>query len=464
MKIAVPTVDWSPSRITWVSLALTICIAAAIGVSGTALVLRYLQERLTAHGIEHNQEFAAAVSRLLHSTLAQATDRDDLSGRLQGELKRYQGMGYRIFLVDKRSHSLIADSEHLGRLPAALEETWLDEATSLDGHALDWASFTGAARHVNPDGGVHLLWLTQGDGGGLAATQRLLGVSRDEKMLHDFMGELRLQLDALLILTYALIALLGYFAVRGLGRAYERRLEAEVAARTRELEDAHGKMLSEARLVAIGRTAAMLTHEMRNPLASIKLALSGLSGSAGLGARELRRVRLVLGEVDRLNGLLSETLDYARPVKLSDAPLSLDRLIDEVLQLEEPLFREKELRIQRTKGSEGTRMRLDEAQMRQVLLNLLRNAAEASPAGGEVRIETRRESESLVLEMVNTGGPLDAETLHRAFEPFYTTKPKGTGLGLGLVKRVIEEHGGTVILVGEAPRTRLIVRLPISPV
>jgi signal transduction histidine kinase len=101
--------------------------------------------------------------------------------------------------------------------------------------------------------------------------------------------------------------------------------------------------------------------------------------------------------------------------------------------------------------------------MHQVLLNLVKNAVEASPPGGLIRISLARERDDLVLEITNAGDLLSPETLQRAFEPFYTTKPKGTGLGLGLVKRVVEEHGGTVVLSSDPMLgNRLTLRLPLQ--
>lgn len=101
--------------------------------------------------------------------------------------------------------------------------------------------------------------------------------------------------------------------------------------------------------------------------------------------------------------------------------------------------------------------------MHQVLLNLVKNAVEASPQGGKVGVSLQRKGSELVLEMNNDGEPISAEILQRAFEPFFTTKPKGTGLGLGLVKRVVEEHGGTVALSSNPELgTRVTLRLPFK--
>ena len=102
--------------------------------------------------------------------------------------------------------------------------------------------------------------------------------------------------------------------------------------------------------------------------------------------------------------------------------------------------------------------------MHQVVLNLLKNAVEASEQGGEIRVSLERQGQALVLDMENGGTPLSEETQKRAFEPFFSTKPKGTGLGLGLAKRVAEEHGGTIELSnGGATGTRVTLRLPCEP-
>jgi signal transduction histidine kinase len=173
----------------------------------------------------------------------------------------------------------------------------------------------------------------------------VIGVASDPTTLTSFLGDLHWHLDGVMLLTYLLIGTLGLFAVRGIGRAYERRLESEVRERTEAMESAHAQMLQRERLATIGQTASVLAHEMRNPLASIKLALSDVQDSDRLSEREHRRVELVSGEVGRLDNLLSQTLDYVRPIRLVSDPVLLEDVLTQVLHHEEPWLATHEVRI-----------------------------------------------------------------------------------------------------------------------
>lgn len=462
MKIGARTLRWTPATVSWLSFVIMGLVVAGVGLTGTAHVVGYLHERLTAHGVGHNREIAEHLAPLLVPTLGSVTE--PTPEALQRAVATYGVFGYRVFVVDRQQRLLVADSQSGPALPVSLEASWLGDATGRNDGRAPLSREEGTATAIGEDDHPMLIWFedmgaAEGQGG-----RWLLGVASDQKTLAEFLGDLHWHLDGVMLLTYLLIAVLGYFSMRGIGRVYERNLEAQVRERTLALQAVHEEMLNRTRLATIGQTASVLTHEMRNPLASIKLVLSGLKSAETIPERERRRVGLVLGEVDRLDDLLSETLDYVRPVRLSDRPLVLDELLSQVLKQQMPLLEAKGIRLNRKASAGDSAIRMDEAQMHQVLLNLLKNAVEASPQGGEIRLSLQHQEGTLVLDLENGGDPLSEETEKRAFEPFYSTKPKGTGLGLGLAKRVVEEHGGTIELSsGAATGTRVTLRIPCEP-
>lgn len=455
--------QWSPTSVSWLSFVIMGLVVAGVGLTGTAHVIDYLHERLTAHGIEHNREIAERIHTLLSVDVG---DDQDLSpDALRKMVATYGAFGFRVLLIDRTNNTLFSDSHSDRVIPVEISRSWLADIVRLDGLGRSFPLTEGAGRATADDGHPMLIWLENVDigEGDDAAGRWLLGVASDQKNLTEFLGELHWHLDGVMLLTYVLIAFLGYFSMRSIGRAYERKLEAQVRERTLALGAAHEEVLAKTRLATIGQTAAVLAHEMRNPLASIKLALAALKRADSIPERVHRRVDLVLGEVDRLDGLLSETLDYVRPIKLSTSPVVLDHLLTRVIRQQRPLLETRGLSVHRQTCDECAALRLDEDKMHQVLLNLLKNAIEASPEGAEIGLQLYREEGVVVLEISNAGEPLDDETLERAFEPFYTTKPRGSGLGLGLVKRVVEEHGGTVVLANRGESgTRVTVRLPFD--
>ncbi|MCF6282062.1 MAG: ATP-binding protein [Candidatus Polarisedimenticolaceae bacterium] len=446
MTLDIHTMKWKPVTVSLVSFLLLALIVAGAGWLGGDHIVGYLQERITQHGVEHNEEIAEGILPLLQQPLEESVEEQQVVKVFQAFIEHATPFGVQIFLIDRETHSVIAGSEK-GRLrPTAFTDFLSQPITRLSGEPIaDITDWQGPARSLWEDGAPLLLHFQKVPG-----SRWSLGLTSDYQQLTEFVSDLRWHFDLVLLLTGGLIATLGFAAVRWVGRAYESDLEAQVKARTRDLEATHREMLSETRLATIGRMATVLTHEMRNPLASIKLALSGLRGSDYLQQRDRQRVNLVLGEVDRLNGMLSETLDYARPIQLSEKPGHLDHLLDRVLELEEPLLTQKKIQISRQVCSDSPAIRLDAGKMQQVLLNLIKNAIEASPTGGEISIVLRREGQKVILELINGGTPMESETVARAFEPFFTTKPKGTGLGLGLVKRIVEEHGGEVTIQSDS--------------
>ncbi len=232
------------------------------------------------------------------------------------------------------------------------------------------------------------------------------------------------------------------------------------------------------RLAAVGQLSASMAHEIRNPLAAISGSIQMLrrGGNDARGARESRRLMdIVLRETDRLNRLLTEFLEYARPGPLRLEALPVEEAVAEVLAIFDA-SRPAGVEVAVELGS-GLRLRADPGQVRQLLWNLLLNAAQAMPEGGTIALTAResappqgrpagrrngREEQGWIeIGVRDAGVGIPAEALDRIFDPFFTTKPGGTGLGLATVHRIVEEHGGSIrVQSTEGKGTAFRVRLP----
>jgi len=219
------------------------------------------------------------------------------------------------------------------------------------------------------------------------------------------------------------------------------------------------QLVENARLANIGQFASGIVHEIRNPLATINLALEHISGIQELPAGARKRVDLAGAEVARLERLLADILLYAKPLVLERSPLDLVKLIKEMVAAE--CESEEDFEI----GTEPCpTIAADADRMRQVLINLLRNARQASPPGSVVRISCRPSGRGWVeVQISNAGEPIPREALDKVFEPFYTSRNLGTGLGLPIVRRIVSAHGGEITLESDQEQgTRATLRLSVN--
>lgn len=217
------------------------------------------------------------------------------------------------------------------------------------------------------------------------------------------------------------------------------------------------------RLAALGRFAAGVAHEVRNPLAGIGAGVEYLARHFEPDAAEQQDVQFVLGEVQRLNHIVSDLLDYTQPRPLDLQPIRVEDLAQKVRSALGPFARERDVRLE-TNGP-GTVLEVDSARLEQVLLNLVRNAIEASPPGGRVDLTwDRRHGNQPFRFLIEDDGPgLSEEAIRRAFEPFFTTKGNGTGLGLYLSHAIVEQHRGRLVLGNRPGRGASIsIELPES--
>lgn len=194
------------------------------------------------------------------------------------------------------------------------------------------------------------------------------------------------------------------------------------------------------RLKTLGEMAAGMAHEVKNPLAAIRSSAQILSER--VSGKEAQFAQIIVSEVDRLNRVVNEFLEYARPAPLKREPVLLSELLDSCLELLGPVIKQAGVTIKRAYPQGEHKVDVDPNQLRQVFLNLILNAVQAMHAGGEVALEIRREGDSTIVSVRDTGPGIPADKLRQVCEPFYTTKPGGTGLGLPIAQSIVAEHGG----------------------
>jgi signal transduction histidine kinase len=214
------------------------------------------------------------------------------------------------------------------------------------------------------------------------------------------------------------------------------------------------RMKERDRLAALGQMAAGLAHEIRNPLGSIKGAAQYLQPVEGQqpegGTREF--LHIIVEEVDRLNKIVSQFLDYARPYRGDQSPLDVNDVVRKTLNLLDKERSGSKVEIVMNLHEVLPPVRADAQQLRQVMLNLALNAFDAMPEGGRLQVSTglrrstRRGATAAFLEIRfrDDGIGIPPADLRNLFVPFFTTKEKGTGLGLAISQRIIENHGGTI--------------------
>ncbi len=264
------------------------------------------------------------------------------------------------------------------------------------------------------------------------------------------------------------------FSAAGLVAGYlsdRERLHRDSLERTRmelekvylELRENITKMKKAERLSAAGQLAASLAHEIRNPLASI-------SGAAGILQRRTARpeyqqdsLEIIQKESQRLNKLLTGFLNFAKPRSPRLQRTDIKELMLSVLSLASHTAELNSNTLSYTPPIQGAEIDCDPEQLKQVLLNLVINAIEASPAGSEIRLRTLVYADGTAIEIEDDGSGIPEEAVDRIFDPFFTTKPKGTGLGLAISSMIVSQHGGTLSFHGN-PRggTTFRIELPAN--
>ena len=231
----------------------------------------------------------------------------------------------------------------------------------------------------------------------------------------------------------------------------EAQARAEELARAYgELQAAERQLLVNARLATMGQVTAAVAHEIRNPLSTIGGFARSIVRDPQHTDRNARNAQIIVDEVTRLEELLSKLLDFSRPDTLDLRRLPLWPMVQAVLDMTAEDREKAGVTLATEVEDNLPEIDVDPNQIRQVLLNLLRNAIEAMPQGGTVTVRARRNERGVELSLTDTGGGIAEQSLDHIFDKFFTTKPTGTGLGLALARRILDAHGAT-ITVDSAP-------------
>jgi signal transduction histidine kinase len=228
-----------------------------------------------------------------------------------------------------------------------------------------------------------------------------------------------------------------------------------------ELARAQAQLVQRERLAALGELSAVVAHEVRNPLGVIFNSLGSLrrllkpEGDAGM------LLDIVGEEADRLNRIVGDLLDFARPSTPALRPEALDRLIEDAVGA--AVAENRDVLVERDIELGLPPVSIDARLMRQAVLNVAVNAVQAMPRGGTLIVRARRDGTWARVEIRDSGPGIPDEIRHRIFEPFFTTKASGTGLGLAVVKRIVEGHGGEVAVASDpGSGAAFTIRIPLE--
>ncbi len=240
------------------------------------------------------------------------------------------------------------------------------------------------------------------------------------------------------------------FAVGRLAMARERAREdaRTIEQQMRALEDSQRAALQNEKLAAIGRLAAGIAHEVRNPLGVIRSSAAMVQESFAPGDEPWRACEFIREETVRLDALTSKLLDFARPRPLRLQNTSLEKAVLHALQLAQPELESRRIQVSRLGIEEMPELEADPDLLAQLVLDLVVNAAEAAGDGGRLELRAQSLRGDLVLEVADSGPGVPVAAAEQIFEPFFTTKPRGTGLGLAMVARIVKAHAGSVEVAG----------------
>lgn len=232
-----------------------------------------------------------------------------------------------------------------------------------------------------------------------------------------------------------------------------------------ELERSRERLFLSEKMAVVGKLAADMAHSIRNPMTSIKMRLFSLERSLEMSANQKEDFEVVAEEMRRLDNIVRNFLEFSRPPKLKKQRVDLTELLDMTLQLLQHRLERSDVKIERYRSA-LPEIEADPELLKEVMINLIVNACEAMKDGGALEVSEEQAvaegiGKAVMIKIGDTGPGIPEPLQEKIFDPFFSTKEDGTGLGLSIVKRIIEEHGGSLMLRSrEGKGTTFIITLP----
>ena len=235
-------------------------------------------------------------------------------------------------------------------------------------------------------------------------------------------------------------------------RAFSSQLGERVKRATLELEETQRQLFQSEKLAALGKLSAGIAHEIRNPLTSIKILIHSLVDEMATPASREKDLAVIETEIEQVNKIIKQFLDFARPRPPSLEPIDVRKVLEETLALIVYEMEAQEVSLEREYAPGLPPVPMDREQMKQVFLNLLLNAIQAMEQGGKLKVATAlkhpvpgtNRGSFAKISFQDTGKGIPEDVKGKVFEPFYSTKEGGIGLGLSIAQRIVEEHGGEI--------------------
>ena len=232
---------------------------------------------------------------------------------------------------------------------------------------------------------------------------------------------------------------------------YLRTLMSDVADTRSTLGASRNQLMAAEKLATVGKLAASVAHEIRNPLTAIRMWLFAIRKAVRPDAELSRKFETLSEELSRLESIVRNFLEFSRPPALKLRSQCIADVLNKTLELVHHQMEDRQIRVLREETPDLPPVMADPDQLKQVLVNLLNNAVEVMPHGGDVRIRTALEPDGrtgsmIAMHVQDGGGGISQEVRQRIFEPFYTTKETGTGLGLCIAAAIMARHGGRLVL------------------